>query len=40
MSVSTLSGLLPELEVIRKDFPILERTLANGKPLVLSLIHI
>jgi len=32
--VSTLSGLLPELEVIRKDFPILERTLANGKPLV------
>ena len=30
----TLPGLLPELEVIRKDFPILERTLANGKPLI------
>jgi cysteine desulfurase/selenocysteine lyase len=29
-----VEGLLPELEVIRKDFPILERTLANGKPLV------
>ncbi|GAA1536113.1 cysteine desulfurase [Nocardioides humi] len=30
----TLDGLLPELEVIRKDFPILERTLAGGLPLV------
>ena len=30
----TLTGLLPELEVIRKDFPILERTLAGGQPLV------
>ena len=30
----TLPGLLPELEVIRKDFPILERTLAGGFPLV------
>jgi cysteine desulfurase/selenocysteine lyase len=29
-----LDGLLPELEVIRKDFPILERTLAGGRPLV------
>lgn len=29
-----LAGLLPELEVIRKDFPILERTLADGRPLV------
>ncbi|MDN4162135.1 cysteine desulfurase [Nocardioides abyssi] len=29
-----LPGLLPELEVIRKDFPILERTLAGGLPLV------
>lgn len=29
-----LVGLLPELEVIRKDFPILERTLADGRPLV------
>ncbi|MCX6400282.1 MAG: SufS family cysteine desulfurase [Propionibacteriales bacterium] len=26
--------MLPELEVIRKDFPILERTLAGGLPLV------
>ena len=32
--MSPLPGLLPELEVIRKDFPILERVLANGKPLV------
>jgi cysteine desulfurase/selenocysteine lyase len=29
-----MDGLLPELEVIRKDFPILERTLADGLPLV------
>lgn len=29
-----MEGLLPELEVIRKDFPILERTLAGGIPLV------
>ncbi|NPC96308.1 cysteine desulfurase [Nocardioides sp. zg-DK7169] len=29
-----LTGLLPELEVIRKDFPILERELADGKRLV------
>ncbi len=29
-----LEGLLPELEVIRKDFPILGRTLAGGYPLV------
>ena len=27
-------GLLPDLDVIRKDFPILERTLAGGQPLV------
>ena len=27
-------GLLPNLEVIRKDFPILSRTLADGHPLV------
>ena len=32
--MSTLEGLLPELEVVRKDFPILERTLAGGFPLV------
>ncbi|WP_408899551.1 cysteine desulfurase [Nocardioides sp. R1-1] len=30
----TPEGLLPELAVIRKDFPILERTLAGGMPLV------
>jgi cysteine desulfurase/selenocysteine lyase len=29
-----MEGLLPELDVIRKDFPILERTLANGQSLV------
>jgi len=29
-----IEGLLPELEVIRKDFPILERTLADGRGLV------
>src|SRR6188472_3130428 len=29
-----MEGLLPELEVIRKDFPILARTLAGGHPLV------
>ena len=29
-----MEGLLPELEVIRKDFPILERVLDNGQPLV------
>ena len=33
-AVSELPGLLPELEVVRKDFPILERTLAGGFPLV------
>lgn len=27
-------GLLPELEVLRKDFPILSRTLAGGLPLI------
>jgi cysteine desulfurase/selenocysteine lyase len=29
-----MDGLLPELEVVRKDFPILERVLAGGQPLV------
>lgn len=29
-----LEGLLPELEIIRKDFPILERTVAGGRRLV------
>jgi cysteine desulfurase/selenocysteine lyase len=29
-----MQGLLPDLEVIRKDFPILARTLAGGQPLV------
>ncbi len=31
---TSLPGLLPELEVLRKDFPILSRTLADGHPLV------
>jgi cysteine desulfurase / selenocysteine lyase len=31
---STMTGLLPGLEVVRKDFPILQRTLAGGMPLV------
>ena len=30
----TLQGLLPELEVVRKDFPILSRVMADGFPLV------
>ncbi|MCD4535227.1 cysteine desulfurase [Nocardioides sp. cx-169] len=29
-----MEGLLPELDIIRKDFPILERTLDNGQRLV------
>ena len=29
-----MDGLLPDLEIVRKDFPILERTLAGGMPLV------
>jgi cysteine desulfurase / selenocysteine lyase len=29
-----LPGLLPDLEVVRKDFPILSRAMANGQPLV------
>lgn len=29
-----MEGLLPELEVVRKDFPILERTFEDGLPLV------
>jgi cysteine desulfurase/selenocysteine lyase len=33
-TLPALTGLLPELEVVRKDFPILERTLAGGMPLV------
>jgi cysteine desulfurase / selenocysteine lyase len=28
-----IEGLLPELDVVRKDFPILARTLPNGQPL-------
>jgi cysteine desulfurase/selenocysteine lyase len=32
--MAALEGLLSDLEVIRKDFPILERTLAGGHPLV------
>ncbi len=30
----SLPGLLPDLEVIRKDFPILSRLVAGGEPLV------
>ncbi|KQP64810.1 MULTISPECIES: cysteine desulfurase [unclassified Nocardioides] len=33
-TTARLDGLLPELEVIRADFPILSRTLADGQPLV------
>ena len=29
-----IQGLLPDLEIVRKDFPILSRTLAGGMPLV------
>ena len=29
-----LDGLLPNLEVIRKDFPILERRVSGDQPLV------
>ncbi|HEX3929574.1 MAG TPA: cysteine desulfurase [Nocardioides sp.] len=29
-----MEGLLPDLDVVRKDFPILSRTLAGGRPLV------
>ena len=29
-----MDGLLPELDVLRKDFPILSRTMADGFPLV------
>jgi cysteine desulfurase/selenocysteine lyase len=32
--VSTLAGVLSDLDVIRKDFPILERRVANDLPLV------
>ncbi|HWU32680.1 MAG TPA: SufS family cysteine desulfurase [Marmoricola sp.] len=34
MTRSELPGLLPELEVVRKDFPILSRVMADGFPLV------
>ncbi len=33
-TIPVLPGLLSDLEVIRSDFPILERTLAGGQPLV------
>jgi len=29
-----MEGLLPDLEVVRKDFPILSRTTPDGRPLV------
>ena len=34
MTTTQLAGLLPELEVIRADFPILSRSVADGLPLV------
>ncbi|MEP9364994.1 cysteine desulfurase [Nocardioides sp. CN2-186] len=34
MTTTQLAGLLPELEVIRADFPILDRLVAGGQPLV------
>ena len=34
MTTTQLAGLLPELEVIRADFPILGRSVANDKPLI------
>jgi cysteine desulfurase/selenocysteine lyase len=34
MTALSLPGLLDDLTVIRQDFPILERTLAGGQPLV------
>ncbi len=33
-AITTLPGLLPGLDLIRADFPILSRTLADGYPLV------
>lgn len=32
--MTSIPGLLPELEVVRKDFPILERTVHDGLPLI------
>ena len=29
-----MEGLLPDLDVVRKDFPILSRVMADGRPLV------
>lgn len=34
MTTTDLQGLLPGLDVVRKDFPILGRTLEGGRPLV------
>jgi cysteine desulfurase / selenocysteine lyase len=34
MKVNAIEGLLPDLEIVRKDFPILQRILADGRPLV------
>lgn len=38
--MTTLPGLLPELEVVRKDFPILERTFASPDGAGLPLIYL
>ncbi len=34
MQSTLLDGLLPGIEVVRQDFPILGRTVADGQPLV------
>jgi cysteine desulfurase / selenocysteine lyase len=34
MTTPQLPGLLPDLEIVRKDFPILERTVHDGLPLI------
>ena len=40
MSTSSLPGLLPELEIVRKDFPILERTFETGSGERLPLVYL
>ncbi len=40
MTASNLVGLLPELEVVRKDFPILERVLFGSGDAGLPLIYL
>ena len=43
MTTTQLAGLLPELEVIRADFPILDRSVAGGlapQPAVTALTYL